>query len=90
MWNAALNTIPKEQILQAHLRVLSEAVKDAEMYDIRSSAVYDALDWIKEEYPHTRWPCCQFRNALEDWSPQFLHSAWYALQKSLSITTNDI
>lgn len=90
MWNASKNTIPREQILQAHLRVLAEAVKDSEMYDIRSSAVYDALDWIRQEYPHTRWPCCQFRNALEVWSPQFLHSAWYALQKSLSITTNDI
>ena len=78
------------QILDTHLRVLAEAVKDAERYDIRSASVYDALDWIAEYYPQTRWPCCQFKNALEFWSPQFLQSAWYALQKSLQTSINDL
>ena len=78
-----------DYLLQAHLRVLSEAVKDAERYDIRSASVYDALDWIALEYPQTRWPCCQFKNALEVWSPQFLESAWYALNKSLKAPLND-
>lgn len=84
------NITVQERILETHLRVLAEAVKDVERYDIRSSSIYDALDWIAQEYPQARWPCCQFKNALEVWSPQYLQSAWYALNKSLKTPINDL
>lgn len=80
----------QKRILETHLRVLAEAVKDVERYDIRSSSIYDALDWIAQEYLQARWPCCQFKNALEVWSPQYLQSAWYVLNKSLKTPINDL
>lgn len=90
MQNAPKYTGAQGQILEAHLRILSEAVKDVERYEVGSGVVYEALEWIENAHPQTRWPCCQFRNALEVWSPQFLQSAWYALQKSLNTPTNDL
>lgn len=83
MWHIPKNTIPESQIFSEHLRVLEEAVNDAELYDVRNSAVYEALDYIAQAKPWVRWHCTQFRRALEEWSPEHLIEAMGNIKKKI-------
>ncbi|MGH1376706.1 MAG: hypothetical protein ACRBCK_10190 [Alphaproteobacteria bacterium] len=53
------------------------------MYDIRTSSVYDALDYIERTRPDLRAKVSDFKQALENWSPAQLHLSWGRLRTSI-------
>jgi len=77
MWSASKIDIPEFYVKQVHLRVLDEAVKNASEFDVRSAAVYEALDYLQKNSLHT-WGFTVFREALE----QNCHAT---LQKGLEL-----
>lgn len=83
MWSCPDKPIPELDILREHVRVLQEAVDDSDMYDIRNTAVYEALNYIERTRPWTKWRITQFRQALENWSPGQLEFCINNLKKSL-------
>jgi hypothetical protein len=82
MWHAPNNKIPESDIKKAHLEVLEEAVKDSEKYDIRTGAVYTALDYLEAKSIRT-WGFVLFREALEVWNPSALHEGLKLIKKYL-------
>lgn len=84
MWNASANTISKGQIEREHLRILEEAVKDCTDYDVRSAAVYAALDFLQKETDRT-WGFTVFRQALEQWNPTALQEGLKLIKQHLGI-----
>lgn len=73
MWNATKNEVPRYQIDAEHMRVLEDAVQNCEEdFDVRSAAVYAALDHFQEHSVST-WGFTLFRQGLEDWQPAALH-----------------
>lgn len=73
MWNAPKQPIPRYQIDREYMRTLEEAVQDCEEdFDVRSSKVYEALDYFQAQSSRT-WGFTLFRQGLEDWNPKALH-----------------
>lgn len=83
MWNASKNNIPESNIRDEHMRALEEAVNDCMHYDIRSNAVYEALDYLQNDCTRT-WGFTLFRQGLENWSPKALHEGLGLIKKHLS------
>lgn len=65
------------------MRVLDEAVKDCMHYDIRTKAVYEALDYLQSKSTST-WGITLFRQGLENWSPEALNEGLRLIRKHLS------
>lgn len=73
MWNSPNQPIPRCDIDKEHMKALEEAVFECEQdYDVRSSKVYEALDYFQAKTIRT-WGFTLFRQGLEDWNPHALH-----------------
>lgn len=69
MWSSPDKPIPSENILKSYLSELEAAVLDAEMFNVAErSSVYEALDFIQKQRPHTRNRCAIFREVLENYT----------------------
>ncbi len=82
-FGANKDVVPEFYILEEHIKVLKEAVENSCMYDIRTSSVYDALDYIERTRPDLRAKVSDFKQALENWSPAQLHLSWGRLRTSI-------
>ena len=82
MWNAVNNKVSRGQILAEHMRVLEEAVKDCELYDIRTPSVYEALDCLQALSNRT-WGFTVFRQGLEQWNPSALQEGIKLIKQHL-------
>ncbi len=82
MWHAPNNAIPASEIVREHLRILDEAVQDCELYDVRTGAVYDALDYL-EAQSNRSWGFTVFKQGLEHWSPEMLREGLRLIRKHL-------
>ena len=84
MWNSPQNITPDSELLKDHMKVLKEAVQQYDQYDIRTPAVYDALDFIAGRRPHlARQAIPNFKQALEWWEPQALHLALMRIKEGM-------
>lgn len=73
MWSAPNQPIQQQYYDREHMKVLEDAVNECEQdYDVRSKAVYEALDYFQERTDRT-WGFTLFREGLEDWNPKALH-----------------
>ncbi len=79
MWRATKNHVSETAIVREHLRVLEEAVNDCMHYDIRSQAVYEALDYLQSQ-SNKSWGFAVFRQGLEEWSPLLLQKGFRLIQ----------
>ena len=82
MWNSPDNPVPQSDIRAEYLRVLKEAVKDAQDFDVRSGSVYDALDYLQERSTRT-WSFTLFREGLECWDVQAMHKGLALIRQHL-------
>jgi hypothetical protein len=81
MWHAPANKISQGHIQATHLKVLEEAVRDCDKYDIRTGAVYTALDYLEAKSIRT-WGFVVFREALEVWNPSALQEGLKLIKKN--------
>lgn len=86
MWNAPKNAVPAGEINREHLRILEEAVQDCELYDVRTGAVYDALDAL-ESRSNRSWGFTVFRQGLEVWSPEMLREGLHLIRRHLGLSS---
>lgn len=82
MWNTPKNTVSACEISREHLRILEVAVQDCELYDVRTGAVYDALDALQAQ-SNRSWGFTVFRRGLELWSPEMLREGLRLIRKHL-------
>ncbi len=76
MWNTTKKGIPPSDIEREHLRILEDAVRDCmEDYDVRSAAVYQALDFLQKKSARS-WGFTLFREGLENWNPTALQQGF--------------
>lgn len=69
MWSSPNKPVPTEHILKSYLGELESAVLDADMFNVAErTSVYEALDYIQKERPHTRNKCAIFREVLENYT----------------------
>lgn len=83
MWSSPEKPISEENITAEHMRVLEEAAKDCMHYDIRTSEVYAALDYLQSKSLH-RWGFTVFKQGLEQWNPSALHEGLRLIKQHLN------
>lgn len=69
MWNAVRNDVSRHYSKKHSLDVLEQAVSECIEFDVRSSELYEALDFLQKSCPNT-WGLTLFREGLElrDWN----------------------
>ncbi len=65
------------------MRVLEEAVNDCLHYDIRTAAVYNALDYLQAK-SNRSWGFTVFRQGLEQWNPSALDKGLGLIKQHLN------
>jgi len=84
MWNSTQNKVSEGEIAREHMRVLEEAVQDCLHYDIRTSEVYEALDYLQNKSIRS-WGFTLFRQGLEIWSPTALKDGLKLIKQHLNV-----
>ena len=90
MWNAVKNEVPRHHLKQHSLAVLKQAVYGCIEFDVRSSDLYEALDFLQEGCPN-KWGFALFREGLElrDWNmrAEYLTNGLKYIKRHLGIQT---
>ncbi len=82
MWKSPDNPVPQSGICEEHLRILEEAVREAGDYDVRSAAVYEALDYLQERSARS-WGFTLFREGLECWDVPAMYKGLALIKQHL-------
>ena len=84
MWNAVKNDLPREHLRQEAFNTLEKAVSECIEYDVRSTEVYAALDFLQKSCPN-KWGFTLFREGLEQYSRAILAGRLILHQKTYRI-----
>jgi len=63
MRNAVKNEVPRHHLKQHSLAILKQAVSECIEFDVRSSELYEALDFLQKSCPN-KWGFTLFREGL--------------------------
>ena len=82
MWNAPKNEIPTTDICSEHMRILEDAVLDADEFDVRTPEVYEALDYLQKLSNRT-WGFTLYREGLERPDLNMMREGFMFIQQHL-------
>lgn len=84
MWSSPEKQIPRQDVRAEHLRVLENAIEQAEEFDPRTSEVYQALEYLQTSSNST-WGFTVYHEGLESGNFQAMRLGLNLIRQHLGI-----
>ena len=82
MWNSVSKHPDRTKLIEQAIDVLEVALENCENYDVRTTKLYDALDYLQTLTIRT-WGFTLFKQGLEEWNVPALHEGLKHIKKHI-------